>query len=193
MTHLSPGSTSSRLLSELARHDPEAWKKLCRLYCPLVYHWCLKAGLQMEDAADVVQEVLMTVHSDLGRYEPQSFRGWLWGITRNRMARLFRKRAIPDQGKGGSSADLIIHQLPEDPSESDDPEEALRVQRQLLRNALTVVRPDFSDQTWQAFYGIAIEKKPVKQLCEELQMTSSAVKQAKYRVLQRLKEILETE
>jgi RNA polymerase sigma-70 factor (ECF subfamily) len=181
------------MLSELARHDPEAWKKLCRLYCPLVYHWCLKAGLQMEDAADVVQEVLMTVHSDLARYEHQSFRGWLWGITRNRMARVFRKRAIPQQGKGGSSEDFRMQQLPDAPSESDDPEELLRVQQQLLRNALTVVRPDFSEQTWQAFYGIAIEKKSVCDLCAELGMSSSAVKQAKYRVLQRLKEILETD
>lgn len=108
------------------------------------------------------------------------------------MARVFRKRSIPQQGRGGSSADLFLHQLPEGPSESNDPEEAQRIQQQLLRNVLEIVRSDFSAETWHAFQGIAIEKRPVKELSEELGISTAAVKQAKYRVLQRIKEMIES-
>ena len=36
-----------------------------------------------DDAADLVQEVLLRVRKGLANYTPGSFEGWLWRITRN--------------------------------------------------------------------------------------------------------------
>jgi hypothetical protein len=52
-------SISSSLLLRARAHDPEAWRRLVRVYGPLIYSWCRRAGLQAADAADVDQEVYL--------------------------------------------------------------------------------------------------------------------------------------
>ena len=44
------------------------------------------------DAADLVQEVLLRVRRGLASYQPGSFEGWLWRITRNAFLDDVRKR-----------------------------------------------------------------------------------------------------
>ena len=50
------GSISSSLLARVKGRDADAWRRLVKLYGPLVYDRSRQAGLQAEDAADVVQE-----------------------------------------------------------------------------------------------------------------------------------------
>ena len=56
-----PGSTASHLLEQVKANEEPAWRRLATLYTPLVYSWARRAGLQTEDAADVVQEVFRAV------------------------------------------------------------------------------------------------------------------------------------
>ena len=60
-------ATSSSLVECVRRSEPEAWQRFAKLYAPLVYSWARHAGLQNDDAADVVQEVFrgvsMTIHN----------------------------------------------------------------------------------------------------------------------------------
>src|SRR5690349_2186455 len=90
------GSTSSGLLERAQAHDERAWARLVDLYGPLVYHWCRRAGLRAEDSADLVQEVFRSVYSGLGGFRkdrPQdTFRGWLWTISRNKLRDHARRR-----------------------------------------------------------------------------------------------------
>src|ERR1700683_3329399 len=92
-----PASTPSSLLAGLRATDPLAWRRLAELYAPLVFHWCRGQGLQANDAEDVVQEVFLVIHQricDFRRVTPEaSFRGWLWGITRNKLGDWFRRAA----------------------------------------------------------------------------------------------------
>jgi len=67
-------SVSSTLLDQLRSGRPEAWGRLVRLYGPVVHRWCRRSGLNAEDAADVLQEVLAAVllHlPDFHRDKPQ--------------------------------------------------------------------------------------------------------------------------
>jgi RNA polymerase sigma-70 factor (ECF subfamily) len=52
------------------------------------------------------------------------------------------------------------------------------------------VRGDFEEQTWQAFWLTVVEGRSATVLAPELGMTAAAVRQAKARVLRRLKEEL---
>ena len=45
-----------------------------------------------DDAADLVQEVLLRVRRGLAAYQPGSFEGWLWRITRNAFLDEVRRR-----------------------------------------------------------------------------------------------------
>src|SRR5262249_30501419 len=78
------------------------------LYGPLVYAWCRRAGLQAADAEDVLQDVFVTVSRRIGDFrhggEKDTFRGWLWTITRFEIGDWLRKRSRQPAGAGGSQA-----------------------------------------------------------------------------------------
>jgi RNA polymerase sigma-70 factor, ECF subfamily len=80
-------SISTTLLEQIRVRQPEAWERLVDLYGPVVFHWCRQSGLTTSDAADVVQEVWMAVARNVAGFRREqpgdSFRGWLWTITRN--------------------------------------------------------------------------------------------------------------
>jgi len=177
---ISPGSTSSQLLRRLAQPDSDAWQRMCDLYCPLIYLWCRQAGVPSTDIPDLAQEILLAVYKSFGRYEHESYRGWLWGITRNHIKMHFRKQqhSLPVE------QNVAPDTLPEDPSHPDDH----LTRAGLLYHALKAIRSDFSETTWAAFMGLAIEKRSVKDLADELDMKPTTVKQAKFRVLQRLRD-----
>jgi RNA polymerase sigma-70 factor (ECF subfamily) len=55
---------------------------------------------------------------------------------------------------------------------------------------MMLVKGDFSDDTWQAFWRLAVEGQSAPSIAAELGLSPSAVRQAKYRVLCRLREEL---
>ena len=60
----------------------------------------------------------------------------------------------------------------------------------LLRRCCDLVRAEFHNRTWQAFWRTAVEGKPAPEVADELGMSPVAVRVAKSRVLQRLREAL---
>lgn len=188
-------STSRSLLRRAKGHDEAAWRKITAVYTPLVYQWCRRAGLQVSDAADVAQEVFRSVASALDGFRKESsqdsFRGWLWTITRNRICDHFRAAAARPDAPGGSSALLAINQLPmEAPSEGDG-ESDQRLSSQLARRAVALMQSDFEESTWRAFWLTAVEFQPPQSVAQQLQMSTAAVYKAKSRVLRRLREELD--
>src|SRR3954468_20516933 len=89
-----PGSTATSLIAGVQSRDPEAWRQLAALYGPLIYGWARRAGLPAEDAADVTQEVfraVVTAAPQLRHGRPgDTFRGWLWTVTRNKLHDFWR-------------------------------------------------------------------------------------------------------
>jgi RNA polymerase sigma-70 factor (ECF subfamily) len=186
-------STSASLLQRVKANDADAWNRFAAIYAPLVYNWARRGGLQESDARDVVQDVFRSVFAKIGSFERRSpqagLRSWLWVIVRNRVRLFFRQRAPQAQAVGGSEAALQMAQVPElweheeDPSTPDD-------ERALVHRALVSIRGDFSADTWQAFWRLTVEGQPVAEIAQELKLSASAVRQAKYRVLCRLREEL---
>ena len=72
----------------------------------------------------------------------------------------------------------------------DDEEEPMNSDERhaLLRRMLAVIREDFDDVTWQAFWRLTVENQTTTDLAAELGISQGAVRQAKYRVLCRLRE-----
>src|SRR4051794_11675033 len=96
-----PGSTAASLVERARAHDPAAWQRLVALYGPLVYSWARRGGLRAEDAADVVQEVFRALVAHIGNFRQDrpgdSFRGWLWTITHNKVRDYWRSRHLQPQ------------------------------------------------------------------------------------------------
>jgi RNA polymerase sigma-70 factor (ECF subfamily) len=191
-----PGSqhssaTSRSLLARVQADEPQAWDRLVALYAPLVLHWCRRQGLQDHDAADVFQEVFQAVVSHVAGFRRDrpggTFRGWLRTITQNKLRDHFRRRGGEAQGVGGSSARDRLAQLPgpEPAEESCAPDEV--VEGALFARALALIRAEFEERTWAAFWGTAVEGRAAKDVAADLAMTRGAVRVAKSRVLHRLR------
>jgi len=167
--------------------------RLCSLYSPVVYGWCLRAGLQDNDAADAMQDVFRSVFRSIGTFRKDgptgSFRGWLWSITRNQVRLFFRKQGNVPQAFGGSDAQQQFAQLPAGPDEIDPDADATR--RDILHRALEIVRDDFQPSTWDVFYRVTLQGQSIQEVAEILSLTQNAVRQAKFRVLRRLREELD--
>jgi RNA polymerase sigma-70 factor (ECF subfamily) len=183
-------STSLSLLERARRRDPAAWDRLVGLYRPLVLFWCGRAKLLGPDAEDVSQEVFAAAAQALDRFHHNqpgdTFRGWLRGVTRNQVLMFYRRNQNHPRGEGGS---VVWEQLQEvaDPLGSPDDQEQTEVS-QLYHRALETLRGDFEERTWQAFCRTVLDGRSPASLTAELGMTGPAIRQAKARVLRRLKE-----
>ena len=186
-----PGQVTSLSLLKRARaNDQQAWIRMTTLYRPLVAFWCRQAHCPDAEVEDVIQEIFTAVAVGLGRFRHDrpgdSFRGWLRGITRKQVFLYFRRNQGRPQPEGGSDALGRLQELP-DPLSGSAEDEAAEVS-QWYRRAVEQVRGEFEERTWHMFWRTAIEGRTTSALAEELQVTPAAVRQAKSRVLRRLKE-----
>ena len=191
MSNAPDHGTSLTLLQRLRENEADAWQRLVRLYGPLVRYWCVQGGLGPEDADDVSQEVFQAVARGLGNFRRDrpgdTFRGWLRGITRNKMLH-FRRDNRGARADGGTDAHRRLHAVADSPPpEEDDPAGELNA---LYRRGLELVRGEFEERTWQAFWLTAVEGRPAGDVAADLAVSAAAVRKAKSRVLHRLKEEL---
>jgi RNA polymerase sigma-70 factor (ECF subfamily) len=190
-----PSSATSRsLLARVQADEPDAWDRCVQLYAPLVLHWCRSRGLQDPDVADVFQEVFRAVVANVQRFRKEqpgdTFRGWLRRITQNKMRDHFRRLDGDVQGVGGSSARDRFAQLPWPQPLGDDPAPDDPAERALIGRATALIRGEFEERTWAAFWRTAVEGRSAKEVAAELDMSAGAVRVAKSRVLHRLREEL---
>ncbi len=190
-----PSSGTSRSLIDRVRaNDAAAWERLVRLYAPLVLHWCRRGGLREQDAADVFQDVFQAVASHIARFhrerEGDTFRGWLRVITHSKVCDHFRRRGREAEAVGGTNAGRRMAQVPapELPEEESAADEA--AEGRLVRRVLELIRTEFEERTWQAFWRTAVEGRRAGEVAAELAMSPGAVRVAKSRVLHRLREEL---
>jgi RNA polymerase sigma-70 factor (ECF subfamily) len=189
-----PSSTGTpRSLIDRARaNDPAAWARLVDLYAPLAHRWCRRLGLNDADTADVLQDVFLSVAAHLAGFRKErsgdTFRGWLRVILRNKVHDHFRRLGREPGGEGGTEAQLRFARLTEpEPIEEPSVDAAERL---LLRRCCDLIRPEFHDRTWQAFWATAVEGRSAPDVAADLGMSAVGVRVAKSRVLQRLREVL---
>ena len=71
---------------------PLTWEEVARVYGRKIYNFAYRLTGNGDDASDLVQEVLLRVRKGLASYQPGSFEGWLWRITRNAFLDDVRRR-----------------------------------------------------------------------------------------------------
>jgi RNA polymerase sigma-70 factor (ECF subfamily) len=143
-------STSTSLLQQLRQGSrTPAWERFVRLYTPLLFYWARRLGLQEQDAADLVQDVLVVLVRKLPefQYEPgRSFRGWMRTILLNK----WRDRPHP---KPALPLDSDVQPLA--PADADALEER-EYRLYLVGRALRLMTADFEPTTWRACWETVI-------------------------------------
>ncbi|MBI3464738.1 MAG: sigma-70 family RNA polymerase sigma factor [Planctomycetes bacterium] len=191
-------STSRSLLERVKANEQAAWDRLVTLYAPLVCHWCRRWDLQEHDVADVFQEVFQAVVTHIAAFrrdlQGDTFRGWLRTITQNKVNDHLRRMGREPRAAGGTHAQIRLAQFPdrepaadgalEETSSEDD------LERSLFWRCLDLIRGEFEERTWQAFWRTAVDGQIAREVAAELGMSAGAVRVAKCRVLRRLRQEL---
>jgi RNA polymerase sigma-70 factor (ECF subfamily) len=182
------------LIDRARGDDPAAWASLVDLYAPLVLRWCRHADLQPTDVADVCQDVFLAVAAHLGDFRREragdTFRGWLRVIVRNKVNDHYRRLGREPGGEGGTEAQARFARLPADEPGSEVSVVADAPERLLFHRCCDLVRTEFHERTWRAFWATAVDGRPAADVAGDLGMTPVAVRVSKSRVLQRLREVL---
>jgi RNA polymerase sigma-70 factor (ECF subfamily) len=182
--------TPLSLLERLRADDPGAWRRLMDLYRPLVLFWCARGGVTADDAEDIAQGVFAAAATGLGAFRRDrpgdTFRGWLRAVTRNQIVLHFRRNRSHVPAAGGSDTWRTLQDVADKPDVEDDGEKA--EVGQVYRRAVEQARSEFEDRTWQAFWLVVVEGRAPADLIETLGMSPAAIRQAKARVLRRLKQ-----
>ena len=172
--------------------DTEAWEEFAALYTPLIFQFCLRRGVQNADAADVTQEVMRAVAGAIGRFEYDAsrgtFRGWLYTVTRNKLNNFFNRRKKEPQGTGRTTIQTMIEAHSVD-VEADWESE---YNQRMLHWALEHVKSEFETRTFEAFWRTSIEEEDVTIVCDEMELTPGAIYSAKYRILAKIRKVLES-
>jgi RNA polymerase sigma-70 factor (ECF subfamily) len=178
-------TTSVSLLQRLREPSAQdAWARFTDLYTPLLYFWARQLDVTEDDAADLVQDLFMTLVQRLPdfRYEAdKSFRGWLRTLLMNKWRDNLRRRAPV-------AARLVSDCVPAPEVESLAEAE---YREHLVSRALQLMQIEFAPRTWQACWEHVVVGRPAAEVAAELGITAGSVYVAKARVMQRLRQELE--
>ncbi len=182
-------ATSVSLLERVKAQDATAWQRLVDLYSPLLLSWFRQRGVDGENANDLLQEVFKAVATHIAGFRRErpgdTFRGWLRVVARNQIALHFRRGAHREQAVGGTSAQVRLQELPDE--KADDADTDAQDASDLFCRGLELIRSEFEDRTWQAFWLLVVEGRSSDDVCREFHMTPGALRQVKYKVLRRLR------
>lgn len=96
-THRAPGA------DELPEVDPvPSFEEVATRYGPTVYQIAYRLTGDDEEARDLAQDVFVRVYRNLDKYEPGTFTGWLYRVTKNlfldrvRRRKRYRMEPLPD-------------------------------------------------------------------------------------------------
>ncbi len=198
-TQADSDATRASLLSRARQHDSRAWHELVDLYGPLIAHWCRRSGLDHHASADCVQQTFMAVLRSLNGYQARklsgSFRSWLWTIASNKIRDHRRSGHREASGVGGSTALQALQQVPmEELSEEvlltdSEPADAEQLSA-LVARAREQIREEFAPRTWEIFSRAVVDQIPTAMVAQEFSVTPAAVRQARSRILRRLRQQL---
>jgi RNA polymerase sigma-70 factor (ECF subfamily) len=186
-----PGETTSvTLLGRLHQQpgDAAAWHEFVARYRPRILAQCLALGLQVTDAEDVTQAVLLRLVEKLPQfhYDPtQCFRAWLKTVTHHLLVDYLAEQ----RRQQGSGETAIIHLLENvQARENLVREMEAEYERELFEQALRRVREQVPAQQWEAFRLTALDQLSGAEAAARLGMLVATVYTARSKVQKLVRE-----
>jgi len=182
-------ATRETLLQRLKGIDDHAsWQDFFDMYWRLIYGVAVKAGLNEDEARDVVQDTVITVAKNIPefQYNPAkcAFKTWLLNLTRWRIVDQLRKRKSKSSEPGATKWDDCTA-LEEIPDPAGFNLEAIWDQEwdaNLLEAATQRIKRQVSARQYQMFYLHVLKELPVKEVAQRVGASMASVYLAKHRV-----------
>jgi RNA polymerase sigma-70 factor (ECF subfamily) len=167
--------SDQELVEKILGGSREHFNLLYEAYFPRVYRFALKRLRDTGEAEDVAQEVFMTILSALPSYQGQSaLLVWIFGITRNKVNRRFRKpRPFLEPLESGSALDVASRMAP-----TDECVEA----RRLLTRCEDIIENELTPLQRRIFHLKHLRKQPIRAIATALGKSEDAIKANLYRM-----------
>lgn len=183
-------TTSASLLSRVRDPaDRSAWHEFDARYGDLILRYCRRRGLQHSDGEDVRQLVMLKLSRALPnfRYDPRRgrFRGFLWCVVRNEMARYLGRPNSPPSGvdtNGTPVGEMVGTERTDESWEEEWIDHHLRL-------AMRRVRETCDRRSVEVFERL-LAGDAVEEVAASFEMTTDAVHKVKQRVRDRLKQLV---
>ena len=164
----------AELLSAALSGDEVAYRSfLARLAAalrPVVRSACGRAGLPAVETEDVLQEVLLAVHTKRHTWETTAdLAPWVHGIVRYKVIDSFRRRGKRDE----VPVDDLLETLPS-PAPEHEPS---------AQDILDRYEQALNGRQYEIVKSISIENKSIRQTAEHLSMTEGAVRVTLHRAV----------
>lgn len=186
--------TNTQLLDDLRNPGNETvWQQFVNRYMPMIVKYAVRAGLRSADADDAAQQTMIAFCTayQQGKYDREKgrLRFWLYGIARNQIKSVFRRRAKQEVQVAEDTAqtDFFARQPDEADLEKVWEEEWREA---VLRQCLEEVHREFDPKSIEAFELFAWKGLPAQEVAERLDMTPNAVFIVKSRILKRIRELV---
>ena len=187
-----PTTRPSLLLRVRHADNAQAWNEFVDVYASLIHRYLTNRGVQDADAADLAQEVLLSVAKAIGRFDYDrqigTFRGWLQTVTRNKLRTFLSSRKRHPRGTGDTN---LLGLLAQAPSREEQNHWEHEYEQRLFDWAADKVKDRFEESTWRAFWMTSVDGLEAPLVAKRLSMSVGAVYIAKSRVTARLREQIE--
>lgn len=168
--------------------DQQAWRELEARYGELILRYARRRGMQPSDAEDVRQMVWIDLARGLRNFEYDSkrgrFRDYLGRVVRNAVSRFVRRRN-PDNQQLGTTLLAVT------PDNSDSLDEAWHDEwmSHHYRLAMETINKTFEENSVIVFQRLLGGDKS-DAIAAELDMSQQAIYQIKFRIQQRMRELI---
>ncbi|MFO0689311.1 MAG: sigma-70 family RNA polymerase sigma factor [Myxococcota bacterium] len=167
--------SDQELVHQILAGSREHFDLLYETYFPRVYRFALKRLGDPGEAEDVAQEVFMTLMTALASFKGESsLLVWIFGVTRNKVNRRFRRpRPRLEPLEEGGALDI----------ESGGPmaDEAVDARRMLGR-CESVIENDLTPLQRRIFHLKHLRRQPIRAIAQALGKSEDAVKANLYRM-----------
>ena len=186
-----PLATRASLLARLKDWDDQAsWREFHGTYGRLIQNFALKQGVPEDGVKDIVQETLLSVAKAIRefQYDPAkcSFKSWLLGVTRHRIADHFRRHPRERDARNASPASTTrtatVERIPDPHSLAPQDVWEEEWKNNVVELALEKLKAQVSTKHFQIFYLHVIKQQPTAKAAKALGVSVGQVYLVKHRL-----------
>lgn len=193
-------ATRSSMIVGLKGLSPERWNEFVAVYSKWLRHYIRHEGVPQAAVDDVLQNVLSSLYGSIGKFERDpklgKFRGWMRNIVRWKAADY--RRQLPkgkiefDPDYFDAVEDPLVESMLDHSNDEDDQsdDEDLRILREAVSAAMTIVRSKVKPKTWEMFERRELNDEDPANIAADLGVTPVNIRMNVSRVKAKLREIL---
>lgn len=161
------------------------WTVFWRIYSPVVYRFCQRRNLQHHDILDISQNALLQMRRSLHNFDFNKgrFRGWFAMIIRREIAK-FRGMRLQD------AKSFELEHVSEEVMEDDRTDWDREFHLHAVEVAIARLKMELAPHEIVILEKVLVQGQKPSLVATEVEIESASISRLKYKILQRLKEVV---